>query len=754
MSIKYIAHVRKNADGSWAEPHDLVNHSEGTASRAESFAFKFQSQQWAKAAGWGHDVGKGRPKWLTYLKLKSGYEQEAHLETKTGNIPHAIHGAELVERIYGKSIGRLLAYCIAGHHSGLPDWSSAEGAGQASLQYRKSQVSDLELEQIDPQLIAKLQEVKPLRLPWKFKSGLDMSLWIRMLFSCLVDADYLDTESYMKVSNTSHRGQFLSIATLKERLRRYNESLAKKAEPTQVNVIRNEILRKCIQAARGARGIYSLTVPTGGGKTLSGLAFALEHACVYNHDRVIYVSSYMSILEQNAEVFRKAVGDDQVVEHHSNIVEDETNIRSRLAMENWDAPLIVTTSVQLFESLFEAKPGRCRKLHNIANSVIVLDEVQLLPPAFLVPIVEALQLLVDRYNVSVVLSTATQPALKERMMEGGQLFRGLKEVKEIVGTDEQVRSLYDSLKRTEIQYPDDSHPVVSWEEVAKQLRQFDQVLCIVSDRQSCRDLHERMPANTYHLSALMCGQHRSDKIVEIKEKLEQNFTREPENRVPVRVISTQLVEAGVDLDFPVVYRAFAGLDSIMQAAGRCNRNGKLLPELGKVIVFHPPRLAPIGILRKAAETTRSILSASTSDEMAGPAIFERFFEELYWRVHSLDEKEIVRLLDPQRNDLKECSIFFRTAAEKFKLIDSTNQRTIMVPYRDGQTLLDDLRLNGPDRYLMRKLQRYTVTVYKGEFEDLRRQGAVEEIWSNIFAITSADYYNEDVGLLIEPSASF
>ncbi|MEW9698593.1 CRISPR-associated endonuclease Cas3'' [Paenibacillus sp. SI8] len=752
MSIKYIAHVRKNADGSWAEPHDLANHSEGTANRAEYFASKLQSQQWAKAAGWGHDAGKGRPEWLTYLKLKSGYDLEAHLEGKTGKIPHAIHGAELVEQIYGKGIGRLLAYCIAGHHTGLPDWSSVEGAGQASLQYRKSQVNDLDFEQIDPSLIAKLQEYKPLRPPWKFKGGLDMSLWIRMLFSCLIDADYLDTEFYMNQAKAVIRGGYLSIAELKERLQLHNEALAKKADPIRVNVIRSEILQKCIQAARGAQGIYSLTVPTGGGKTLSGLTFALEHAFAHGLHRVIYVSSYTSILEQNAEVFRKVVGEDQVVEHHSHVMEDEMDVKIRLATENWDAPLIVTTSVQLFESLFAAKPGRCRKLHNIANSVIVLDEVQLLPPAFLAPILETLQLLVDRYNVSIVLSTATQPALKERRMDG-QLFKGLKEVKEIVGTDEQVRSLYDSLIRTEIQFPCDPHAVERWEEIAEQLMQFDQVLCIVSDRKSCRELHEQLPAGTYHLSALMCGQHRSDKIQEIKEKLEQNLKRKLENCLPVRVISTQLVEAGVDLDFPVVYRAFAGLDSILQAAGRCNRNGRLLPELGKVVVFHPPRPAPNGILRKAAETTRSILYVTTSDSVTNPAIFEKYFEELYWRAHSLDEKEIVRLLDPQRNDPKECSIFFRTAAEKFELIDNSNQRTILVPYRDGRSLLDKLRWSGPNRQLMRKLQRYTVTVYKQEFEALLKQGAVEEIWSNVFALASDNHYSEEIGIRIEPSAS-
>ncbi|GFN33930.1 CRISPR-associated endonuclease Cas3'' [Paenibacillus xylaniclasticus] len=748
MSNKYVAHVRKQADGSWADPHDLIKHSEDTANRAAAFASKFQSQQWARAAGWGHDAGKARPKWLEYIKLKTGYgyDTEAHLEGKIGKIPHAIYGADLVERIYGKGIGRLLAYIIAGHHAGLPDWSSAE-AGQASLQFRKSQVNDQDIEQIDSSLVAKLQELIPLRPPWRFKDGLDLSLWIRMIFSCLVDADYLDTELYMNKEKAENREQYLPIPALRERLQRHNEALAKKADPTPVNAIRNHILHKCIQAASGTQGVYSLTVPTGGGKTLSGLAFALEHACIHGLHRVIYVSSYMSIIEQNAEVFREAVGDDQVVEHHSNLGDEDIDVKMRLAMENWDAPLIVTTSVQLFESLFAAKPGRCRKLHNITNSVIVLDEVQLLPPAYLSPMLETLQLLVERYNVSIVLSTATQPAFKERRVDG-QLFKGLKDVKEIIGTDEQVQSLFRSLNRTNIQFPDDPHAVESWERISEQLKQFEQVLCIVSDRKSCRELHGHMPAGTYHLSSLMCGQHRSDKIREIKEKLEDNYSNK--TYLPVRVVSTQLVEAGVDLDFPVVYRAFAGLDSIMQAAGRCNRNGRLSPEPGHVVVFHPPRLPPVGILRKAADTTKSILSTTVTEAVTNPKIFERYFEQLFWRVHSLDEKGIVRLLDPKLHDPKECSIYFRRAAEQFQFIDNANQVTILVPYRDGQALLDQLRLNGPDRQIMRRLQRYMVTVYKQEFESLKRQGVIEDIGSDVFVLTSEDYYSEDLGLLIEP----
>lgn len=735
MENEFIAHVRKNDDNGWAPPHTLSKHLLDTARLAELFASKFHSGEWGKAAGLAHDAGKGRLSWLKYLNSRSGYDEEAHLEGKSGKIPHAIHGAELVERLFGKVIGRILAYCIAGHHAGLPDWSSAEGAGQASLQYQKTQVKDLD--QVDVHVVSDLRLAKPSRPPWAFGNGLDISLWIRMLFSSLVDADYLDTESYMNVKRASTRGGYSSIAELLERCNKFCNELDQRSANSEINQIRRKIRARCVQMAKEEQGIFSLTVPTGGGKTLSSLAFALEHAQIHQLDRVIYVIPYTSIIEQNADVFRSVVGSDQVLEHHSNVVEDEFSNKSRLASENWDAPLVVTTSVQFFESLFASKPSRCRKLHNITRSVIVLDEAQVVPVEFLAPILEAMQLLVDHYQVSFVISTATQPALQERTVEG-MTFKGLKAVKEIMGDQEEVQELYRSLKRNRIRFSENLNSQSSWDEIAGQLQQYERVLCIVSDRKSCRELYTLMPQGTYHLSGLMCGQHRSDKIDEIKKKLKDGS--------PVRVISTQLVEAGVDIDFPVVYRALAGLDSIAQAAGRCNREG-LLPELGEVIVFNPPREAPIGILRKAVETTKSIVMENAT---AGSdhTMFERFFETLYWKAKSLDGQGIVALLDPQHNDLSECSIFFRTAASKFKIIDD-EQKVVLVRYKEGDNLINILKSEGPSRELMRMLQRYTVTMRQPDFEELRRTKVVEELYPNIFALSSAMNYSEDIGLIFE-----
>ncbi|MFZ3173042.1 MAG: CRISPR-associated endonuclease Cas3'' [Carboxydocellales bacterium] len=740
MSEDFIAHVRKHEDGTWASPHRLSEHIAGTSKLAETFAADFQSGAWGKAAGLAHDAGKGRLLWQRYLQMKSGYYDEgAHLEGKRGKIPHAIHGAELVENLFGKEIGRILAYCIAGHHAGMPDWSSAEGAGQASLQFQKTQVKDLG--DVESSIINNIRIAKPSLPPWKFAQGLDLALWMRMLYSSLVDADFLDTENYMENDKALIRGDYCSMVELLDRFNLYSKQLDETSEATKVNVIRRNIRAKCVQMAKEEQGIYSLSVPTGGGKTLSSLAFALEHAKRHQLKRIIYVIPYTSIIEQNADVFRSALGDDQVVEHHSSLDEDDTTPKSRLAAENWDAPVIVTTSVQFFESLFAAKSSRCRKLHNVVGSVIILDEAQLVPVEFIAPILETMQLLVEHYHVSFVISTATQPAFQERRVDG-QVFKGLKRIREIMGDEEEVKSLYQLLIRNHVLFPADLHAVSSWEVISAELRTYDQVLCIVSDRKSCRELHKLMPNGTYHLSALMCGQHRSEIIKEIKEKLK--------HRESVRVISTQLVETGVDLDFPVVYRALAGLDSIAQAAGRCNREGKL-PVPGKVIVFNPPRKAPEGLLRKAADTTRSIVFGIDEDPL-DYSMFEKYFAELYWKANSLDKEGITDLLNPHHNDSRECSIYFRTAAQKFRIIDDSKQKTIFVRYGAGEQLIDLLKAKGPDRRLMRKLQRYTVTIYNHEFNELRRRGAIEEVQPQIFALSSKLDYSQDKGLLVEETA--
>ncbi len=724
-----IAHVKQNADGAWLTPHTLDEHLAGTAEKAAAFAQCFESRNWGYLLGYIHDVGKSTKKWQAYLRRKSGYDEFAHLEGKVGILDHSTPGAKLSQELFGKEIGRLLGYCIAGHHTGMPDWDSdKQSGGSSALSYRLENTSTSELASM---LREKLKSMHPGSPPCKFDpQSMALSFWIRMLFSCLVDADFLDTEAYMEKEKTALRGEFLSMDELTIRFERYIKDKTATADPTQVNRLRHEVLTNCIRAASQSQGIFSLTVPTGGGKTLSSLAFALNHARKHRLQRIIYVIPYTSIIEQNADVFQEVLGADQIVEHHSNLDDDDSTPASHLASENWDAPIVVTTSVQFFESLFAARTSRCRKLHNIAGSVVVLDEAQLLPVEFLAPILEVIELLSRRYRVSFLLATATQPAFESR-----HGFRGLT-VDSIKEISSNVPDLYASLQRVAYEMPSDWDKPLTYETLAEDLSKHDRVLCIVSDRKSCRRLHQKMPPGTYHLSALMCGQHRSDTIKEIKRKLAADE--------PVRLISTQLVEAGVDLDFPVVYRSLAGLDSIAQAAGRCNREG-LLAEPGKVVVFLGPDRPPLGILRKAADTTLTLLKTGLVDP-AKHSSFNTYFSQLYWKANSLDAHGIADLLRA-RDDLSE--IQFRTAGRLFQLIDDQNQTQILVPYDEGDKWIRMLASDGPKRWLLRKLQRYCVNIYNRDFEHMQKRGSVELVSPGIYALSSRVEYSDNLGLLIE-----
>ena len=722
-----IAHVKQNPDGTWKEPHSLHDHLINTAELAAKFASKFNSAEWGYAEGLAHDQGKTTDIWQKYLCLKSGYDADAHLEGNAGKVDHSTPGAKLAEEVFGSQIGRILQYCVAGHHAGLPDWYSDEQSGKGSLNYRLSNGST---DGIKKQFIDLLSFAKPKQSPWSFeRDSLDMALWIRMLFSCLVDADFLDTESYMNPEQTMIRSNYATIENLLVKFNSYMDEKLKTAAKTEVNSIRQTILADCRKAGIREQGIFSLTVPTGGGKTLSSLAFALEHALKHKLDRVIYVIPFTSIIEQNVNVFRDALGSEQVIEHHSNLDISDSTPMSRLAAENWDAPVIVTTSVQFFESLFAAKPGRCRKLHNIANSVVILDEAQLVPVEYLNPILQTMELLTKRYNVTFVISTATQPAFESR-----EAFKGLSKgsVNEIVTN---VNEIYKKLDRVTVLCPTDLSTVSEWNDIASEIEMHRQVLCIVSDRKSCRELFKLLPSGAYHLSALMCGQHRSDIISEIKNRLKNNEK--------VQVVSTQLVEAGVDFDFPVVYRAIAGLDSIAQAAGRCNREGKLHKENAVVKVFVPPKKSPPGILRKATETTVNMLKNGLESPLAHEN-FERFFSELYWKAISLDVNNITSMLNSS-----ELTFQYRSASEKFRIIDDSMQKTIVVPYREGKKYIDLIKSFGPERRILRKLQRYSVNVYTQDFVFLKTCNALVEIAPELFALESSIHYDDSFGLSVD-----
>lgn len=737
----------------WAHSagHSLAAHLKSVARGAATFAQAIHPGEptagWARMAGLWHDLGKYRAGFQRYVRQA----EDAHIEHRVAGREktHSAAGALwAMQQLNQPSLpyGHVLAYLIAGHHAGLGDWDTDLLPRLTS----SDSVQELK-EALDAQPPADILQAHGWTPSLRgIPGGIDgFALWLRMLFSCLVDADFLDTEAHFDAGKPARRSGFPPLAQMHATL--IDWMAARSVAATPVNTLRADVLRQCRAKAALHPGFFSLTVPTGGGKTLSSLAFALEHAQAHDLRRVIYAIPYTSIIEQTADVFRSvfaALGDEVLVEHHSQAesgAEQET-ARSRLACENWDAPLIVTTNVQLFESLFAARTSRCRKLHNLAGSVIVLDEAQQLPPAFLQPILDVLNLLVAHYGVTVLLCTATQPALASTAyFDAAKNLRGLDEVREII---DEPDALFRALERVDITLPPDWTTPTPWADLAAQLSAEDCVLAIVNTRKAARELHRLMPEGTLHLSALMCGAHRKDVITEIKQRLQAR--REGRDLRPLRVISTQLVEAGVDIDFPVVYRALAGLDSIAQAAGRCNREGRLQGK-GRVVVFVPPEKPPLGHLRKGADACIATLHGQGHDPLAR-SLFERYFKEFYHSV-DLDSRGIANKLKVEPRTL---AVQFRSAAEAFRLIDDEDKATVVVRYASQQgeieKLLGILAAEGPQRWLMRKLQRYTVSIPKREADRMLAQGSVTLPMPGLYAMANTDnLYSHILGLVGDDS---
>lgn len=683
---------------------ELDAHLREVADIAAGFARKFQSTDWAWNAGWLHDLGKAADEFQSYLIRQNGLDDPDY-DGGSGRVNHSSAGAAYAEVNFGLIAGRTLAYLAAGHHAGLPDFFPTDSAN-AALQVRLLEGKG-NLERIRERIEIFRSCLHSNLRPPAFLNSDGYHLWVRMLFSCLVDADSLDTEAFLNPLQAENRSGFPTLAELKHGFDTHMGILVSRSQKTPVNDVRQEVLADCRSAANTRPGLFTLTVPTGGGKTLASMAFAIGHALKHGKERIIYVIPYTSIIEQTSSVFADVFGRKNVVEHHSNLDPDNETPRSQLASENWDAPIIVTTNVQFFESLFAAKRSRCRKLHNIVNSVVILDEVQLLPPKLLTPCVDALNRLARDYGVTMVLATATQPALP-----------GLDNPKEII---KEPGALYSKLKRTEISMPADFSLPASWADVAKEIAQYDQALCVVNSRRDCFDLFNLMPEGTIHLSALMCGEHRTEAIQKIKKKLM--------NGSPVRVISTQLVEAGVDIDFPVVFRALCGLDSIAQSAGRCNREGRMNLEgrIGMVRVFIPPKPAPAGLLRKGEDTTRE-MAVSQEFNAQDPEQYIKFFQTFYSRVNDtgadwLRDRFVKDVLSPDGP-----SVHFRTAGQEFSLIDDQAQRPVFVRFGESVRWLDELRRIGPSRVGLRRLQRYSVNLSHRVFFEATGKGLVEEVW--------------------------
>jgi CRISPR-associated endonuclease/helicase Cas3 len=731
MTIGYIAHVKSASIAGTFNIQDLVAHLEGVGNLASRFSDEFSNSEWGRSIGLWHDVGKYSETFQKYIRINSGYEDGQLI----GKIDHTSAGAIFAKGILPELFWQPMAYCIAGHHAGLHNWYPELGISGSLLERLAKQEM---LDSIRLNINDKTFDYKKLNAPTgKALPPESIHLWIRMLFSCLVDADYLDTESFMNPESFENRGKYESLGSLKELFVNFMSHFAENSIVSDLNRIRNHVLSQCIQSGAQEPGFFSITVPTGGGKTLSSMAWALEHAVKFNKKRIIFAIPFTSIISQTVQVYRDIFGESNVIEHHSNLDDETISCESKLSVENWDAPIIVTTNVQLFESLFANRTSKCRKLHNLVNSIIILDEAQMLPPEFLKPILSTLKSLVDSFGVSVLFSTATQPVLTGTIGGTGKnAFKVIDSecIREIVP---DFKLLTNELKRVNVQMPENIHKSMEWKDVADELIQYDQALCIVNTRKDCRLLFNQMPKDTIHLSRMMCSAHIMDVIAQIKERLKNGHS--------IRVISTQLIEAGVDIDFPVVYRALAGLDSIAQSAGRCNREGKLNKEgkLGLTKVFCPPQNTPLGLMRKGSDTLKEMVGMASFCNPLDPETFNQYFNLFYSKVQDFDKPKIKSLLWQDATQMK---FQFATAARDFKLIDDRGSENILIEYKDGSNLIKLLKRKGPESWLLRKLQRYSVSVNARDFGKIHAAGLIEQI-HGCWVQSYEKLYDNKVGIM-------
>lgn len=685
----------------------------------------FGAGEWARLCGLWHDIGKYSPKFQQHIIASSGFDETVR---DPGKVDHATAGALLAKEEL-KGLCLPVAYCICGHHSGLMDYFG--DGGRSNLDFHLSSQCQHYLDDIQ-QFIHKDISLPTLPMPNFDNNNRNPKawhLWVRMLFSCLVDADWLDTERFMKPEDFNARGHYCSLKQMKPVLDTYLSHLEKTAAKTKVNAIRAKVQDACREVGALPQGIYSLTVPTSGGKTLSSLLWAMEHAMKHDLKRIIIAIPYTSIVTQTAERLRKIFGEDNVIEHHSyadfDNMPDDKRRKMKLATENWDAPIIVATNVQLFESLYSNKTSRCRKLHNIAKSVLILDEVQTLPAENLQPIIDILGSLSKYMGTSILFTTATQPAFTGKIGSGLAKFEGL-ESKEIV---HDVDKLFEEMRRVKIVFEPESF---SYDSLAQRINESEQILCVVNTRGEAQQLYNALPdkGHTFHLSRMMCQQHISDELEIIKERLK--------NGEPVKVISTQLIEAGVDIDFPVVWREMAGLDSIAQSAGRCNREGRL--EQGLVHVFQLKDTRLRGIMAKAADSARDLLD-SGEDDFLNPNTAKDYFRLFYAKLNDTDKSGITDSLYKQCPD-------FEQAANAFHMIDD-NTLTVYVPYsEEGERLKEELRQGEYTAQLMRKLQRFSVNVPISKRDDIERMGVLK-LSDYTYVLPDCSNYDNSTGLVFE-----
>ncbi|MEW5871257.1 MAG: CRISPR-associated helicase Cas3' [Chloroflexota bacterium] len=723
---QYYAHSKDRIDES--EWQLLKDHLRATGNLAFELGREAGVSELAQLAGYLHDIGK-------YSQL---FQERLRGSKRT--VDHATAGAREVIRLFpGNPLAELLSYCIAGHHSGLPDYgdpTDLPGASTLLARREKKPLEDYSAYRTEIVPGALALPGLPLK-PSPGHAGFTVSFLTRMIYSTLVDADWMETETYME-GGPKPRGDHAPLGVLLERFNAYLKRF--EGLPGAVNQKRSETLQACVAAAGAKPGLFTLTVPTGGGKTLASLAFALNHAVQHGMKRIIYVIPFTTIIEQNAAIFKEALGEENVLEHHSNFdweglkqreipanTDDETNqvfAKLKLASENWDVPVVVTTNVQFFESLFANKKSRARKVHNLAKSVIIFDEAQMLPREYLKPCMLAVWELTQNYSASAVFCTATQPILKSFFPDS--------EISELAPKPQE---LFDFYRRVEIH----ASGKLTDAELAQRLNGHTQVLCVVNTRRHAKGLFDLLEEEgRFHLSTLMCPVHRQETLHTIRQRLQ--------GKVVCRVVSTQVIEAGVDVDFPAGYRALAGLDSIVQAAGRVNRERR--NPSGEVVVFEPETDLIKRVPAFIAQTSRageSVLRDYANDPTSEEAIraYFRLLDSLQDPKRSTDVKNILAYLDKENGKFE-----FAKAGENFRLIESPTVGVI-VPYdENARDLLERLRYSAYPARLLRLLQRYTVSIYEREFEALQMKGAIETYHDQYHVLNEMAYYDNQTGLAL------
>ncbi|WP_176012572.1 CRISPR-associated helicase Cas3' [Victivallis sp. Marseille-Q1083] len=692
-------------------------HLSGVSALAAGFAAKFGCPAWGGWIGEGHDWRKYDPRWQQYLLTSVGREN------------HAYESAAEYWYRYG-NLGLVAAYAIAGHHTHLPNytagldhWKGKQVIPDGCIEWMPSVDFAVGKKALLNEFSAFLPDPE------------SYHLWIRMLFSALVDADRLNAEAAVEPAKTAFRRQYESFEQLEEKFDAYLTGLQQEAVVTSVNASRRAILAEVLQNAERQPGFFSLNVPTGGGKTLASMAFALRHRRKFGLDRVIMAIPYCSIIEQTAAIYRKIFGAVNVLEHHADFIpfdddkKTELSAQRELAVENWDMPIVVTTNVQLLESLLGANASQVRKVHNIARSVVILDEVQMLPPDHLRPILSVLRMLVKHFGCSVVLCSATLPSLEAEWIGPSECCcPGVSSVYPLISDPEKWAS---ELCRVRLERTGR----LSRDALAARLDNERQALCIVNTKAGCRELfHALHSENKYHLSAAMCPVDRSCCLARIRADLAGDR--------PVVVVATQVVEAGVDFDFPVVCREWAGLDSLAQAAGRCNREGKL--EYGRVILFESENRLPTGTISHGVEVAKQL----PADFTLTPQYFREYFEKFY---HCCCKFKDLRDFDKAKfnkrlvEESKSLYFSFHDFALDFHLIDDAWQVPVVTAYREGAGLIQELREKGPSRERFRAMQPYTVNVPKKRLEWELEVGRVAELFG-VYVQNTPNWYREGVGV--------